>query len=414
MKCCVAFALGCITLATPRPLALAQLPGSQAPDTPDLSSRSTLVAVPALVRSKSGELIYTLTVNDFVLTDDGVPQKLTLEQDTGGEPLALIVAIEIGGAGTREFEKFRGLAPMLESVVGNVPHKIAVVAFDSRPTLVQNFTPDANAAVAAILDLEPGCSREHHLDNCASPNAVHDLSLGDNGAAILDSLGFSVDLLRKQPPGYRRAILLVSETLDRGSHGTLEEALRTISDTNTTIYSIGFSTAKSEAAHYAYREFPTQSSEPKGSRLSLANHHPNPPNGCMGEDPDPDLDANPNKLVQAYDCLTQLAPPLALAKMAAIAATDSLRRNIPEAVARLSGGEYFKLTDAKSLERSLETISNHMPNRYVLSFQPQSPHPGLHVIGLQLRDYSNLEVKARRSYWADTEATSLDQPSIPH
>jgi hypothetical protein len=172
-----------------------------------------LVLVPALVRSRSGELIFTLSADDFVLTDDGVPQKLALDQDTGGEPLALVVAIEIGGAGTREFEKFRALAPMLESVVGNVSHKIAVVAFDSQPTVVQNFTPDANAAAAAILDLEPGCSREHHMDNCASPNAVHDLSLGDNGAAILDSLGFSVDLLRKQPPGYRRAILLVSETL---------------------------------------------------------------------------------------------------------------------------------------------------------------------------------------------------------
>ncbi len=106
----------------------------------------------------------------------------------------------------------------------------------------------------------------------------------------------------------------------------------------------------------------------------------------MGKDPNPDLDANPNKLVQAYDCLTQLAPPLALAKMAAIAATDSLRRNIPETVARLTGGEYFKLTNAKGLERNLEAISNHVPNRYVLSFQPQSPHPGLHVIGLQLRN----------------------------
>ena len=407
MKWHAALALACITLATSKPLALAQLPVSQAPA---LSAHSTLVLVPALVRSRSGELIYTLSADDFVLTDDGVPQKLTLEQDTGGEPLALVVAIEIGGAGTREFEKFRALAPMLESVVGNVSHKIAVVAFDSQPTVVQNFTPDANAAAAAILDLEPGCSREHHMDNCASPNAVHDLSLGDNGAAILDSLGFSVDLLRKQPPGYRRAILLVSETLDRGSHLTLEEALRAISDTNTAIYSIGFSTAKSEAAHYGYRELSTQS----GDQMPFENHHPNPPNGCMSKDPNPDLDANPNKLVQGYDCLTQLAPPLALVKMAAIAATDGLRRNIPETVARLTGGEYFKLTDAKSVERSLVTISNHLPNRYVLSFQPQSPHPGLHVIGLQLRNYSDIEVTARSSYWADTEVTPPDTSSMPH
>ena len=287
---------------------------------------------------------------------------------------------------------------MLESIVGNVRHKVAVVTFDSQPTLLQDFTTDIDTAADAIRTLTPGCTRQHHLNNCAAPGAIHNVDLGDNGAAILDSLGFSVDLLRKQPLGYRRAILLISETLDRGSQLKLEDALREISDTNSVIYSIGYSTGKSEAAHYAARELPTQ---PGG--LWMENHHPNPPHGCMGKDPDPDPDATHNKAIQAYDCLTQLVPPLALAKMAAIAATDGLRQNVPETVARLTGGEYFKLTDAKSLEHDLASISNHMPNRYMLSFQPQSPHAGLHVIGLHLRDYSNLEVTARSSYWADTE-----------
>jgi VWFA-related protein len=385
----------------------ASLPSAQ---TSLLSTRSTLVLVPALVRGKTGDLVYMLTASDFVLTDDGIPQKLTLEQDTGGEALALVVAIEIGGAGAREFNKFPSiappLAPMLESIIGNVPHKVAVVTFDSKPTLLQDFTSNIDTAANAIRTLTPGCSRQHHLDDCASPLATHDVGLGDNGAAILDSLGFSVDLLRNQPTNYRRAILLISETLDRGSHLTIEEALRAISDTNTAIYSIGFSTGKSEAAHYASRELPTQ---PGG--LWMANHHPNPTGGCMSKnDPDPDPDATHNRAIQAYDCLTQLAPPLALAKMAAIAAGDGLRRNIPEAVARLTGGEYFKLTNPANLEQDFATISNHIPNRYVLSFQPQSPHPGLHAVSLSVPGYAKLQVTARTSYWADAESTpSIDR-----
>lgn len=286
---------------------------------------------------------------------------------------------------------------MLESIIGNVPHKVAVVTFASQPTLLQPFTSNTNTAADAIRTLTPGCTRQHHLDDCASPLAIHNVALGDNGAAVLDSLGYAVDLLRNQPPEYRRAILLISETLDRGSHLTLEQALRAISDTNTTIYSIGFSTGKSEAAHYASRELPTQ---PGG--LWMENHHPNPPGGCMSkDDPDPDPDATHNRAVQAYDCLTQLAPPLALAKMAAIVATDGLRRNIPETVAHLTGGEYFKLTNPANLERDLATISNHIPNRYILSFQPQSPHPGLHAVTLAAPGYAKLQVTARTSYWAD-------------
>jgi VWFA-related protein len=382
------------------------------PPLPTLSTHSSLVLVPALVRTRAGELVYTLKASDFTLTDDGVPQKLSLEQDTGGEPLALVVVLEIGGAGAREFNMFSTIAPpmapMLEFILGNVPHKVAVVTFDSQPSLLQDFTPDIDTAASAMRSLAPDCTRQHHLNHCASPLAVRDVPLGDNGAAILDSIQFSVDLLRKQPPSYRRAILLVSETLDRGSHIGIDEAVRAISDTNTVIYSIAFSTGKSEAAHYAARELPTQP-----GALWMENHHPNPPHGCMGKDPDPDADATHNKAIQAYDCATQLLPPLALAKMAAIVATDGLKRNVPETVARLTGGEYFKLTNAKNLDRDLATISNHIPNRYIHSFQPQSPHPGLHALDLQLKSYPSHRLTFRDGYWADPTTDSSRRAATP-
>jgi VWFA-related protein len=365
MKLAAAIALACI------PTALAQVPASPTAQDTILSTRSTLIVVPALVRNKAGELVFTLSAKDFVLTDDGIEQKITLEEDTGGEPLALIVVVETGGAGARQLDKYHTLGTMIDSIAGNVKHKIAVVEFDSEPRLFQSFTSDPNTVQDAMDGLTPG----------------------DNGTAILDGLAFALDLLRKQPPEYRRAILLLSETVDRSSHTKLSDALNTISDTNTAIYSIGFSTGRSEASHYAARELPTQS-----GGLGWENPHPNPPHGCMGKDPDPDPDASTNKAIQAYDCLTQLAPPLALAKMAALIAMNGLRTNIPESVATLTGGEFFKLGDRRSLEHSLLTISNHMPNRYVLTFQPQSPHPGLHAINLRLPNYPGLTITARSSY----------------
>jgi len=366
------------------PVALAQTPvdsapraaADQAPATqaPTLNASSTLVLVPALVRTKAGDLVFTLKANDFTLTDDGVTQKLRLEQGTGGEPLVLVVDIEGGGAGVRELDKYGALAPMIESVVGDVPHLVAVVGFDSSPVVVQDFTPDIGLAAHGI-------------------QALIDDNNGDNGAAILDSVGFSVDLLRKQPLEYRRAILLVSETNDHGSQMKLADALRAISDTNTAIYSIGFSSGRDEIKHE--------------SAKALGDSTPGPARGCMSRDPnDPQVDLTKSAAAQAYDCLGLLAPPLRIAKAAAIAAFEGFQRNTPETVAHLTGGEYFKLTNAKSLERDLHTISNHMPNRYVLSFQPQSPHPGLHAIALSLPNYKNLEVTARSSYWAEVGASA--------
>ncbi|MGD0735876.1 MAG: VWA domain-containing protein [Terracidiphilus sp.] len=356
---------------------------AQTPPQTQLRVESTVVLVPALVRTADGKVVFTLKADDFKVTDDGVPQQLTLDQDTDNEPLALVVAVETGGAGASKLDDYRNLDAAFSAVVGDVPHRIAVVAYDSVPTLVRGFTPDTDAAAAALANLDAG----------------------DKGAAILDALSFSVDLLRKQPPAYRRAILLISETLDRDSQTKMDDALRAISDTNTAIYSLAFSSGKADAAHYADRELPIHPGGNAGG-VSFENAHPGPPHGCMGKDPDPD--ATQNKAVQAFDCLGLLAPPLALAKMAAIRVADGLARNVPETVAQLTGGEYFKFENSKSLERSLFTISHHVPNRYVLSFHPQSPHVGFHAIELKLKDYPELHVTARSGYWVD-EAPEVRQ-----
>jgi hypothetical protein len=131
----------------------------------------------------------------------------------------------------------------------------------------------------------------------------------------------------------------------------------------------------------------------------------------MSRDPnDPNVDLTKSAAAQAYGCLELLAPPLALARAAAIAVFDGLQKNIPETVARLTGGEYFKLGSEKNLERDLQTISNHIPNRYVLSFQPLSPHAGFHAIELRAPGYVGLTVEARNGYWADSEAAASAHP----
>ena len=129
----------------------------------------------------------------------------------------------------------------------------------------------------------------------------------------------------------------------------------------------------------------------------------------MSRDPnDPEVDLNKSVAAQAYDCLTVLAPPLALARAAYVAVRSSLEKNIPETAAHLTGGEYFSLGKEKTFERDLLAISNHIPNRYVLSFQPQAPHSGFHAIKVTLPDYTGLEVSARNGYWANPS------PIAPH
>src|SRR5271170_657805 len=100
------------------PTALAQGPPPATQPASVLTTRSTLIVVPALVRNKAGNLVFTLSAKDFVVTDDGIEQKLTLEEDTGGEPVALVIAVETGGAGARQLDKYHTLGTMIDSLVG--------------------------------------------------------------------------------------------------------------------------------------------------------------------------------------------------------------------------------------------------------------------------------------------------------
>jgi len=347
------------------PMVLAQSPAPASQEAPIVSTRTTLVLVPALVLDKNGEPIFALTAKDFTVTDDGIEQAVRVEEDTDSQPLALVVVVETGGAGAGQLGKYRDLGTWVETIVGNVPHMVALVSFDSTAKVVQGFTPDLDQIGAGLGGL----------------------SAGDNGAAVLDGLNFAVNMIRKQPPTYRRAILLVSERVDQGSTTSFDEALRAISDTNTAIYTLGFSSTKAVGK--------------KTAAHTLADSRPGPAGGCMAKDPD---DPDQNKLNQAFDCLSLLVPPLRLAKAAAEMGVEGMRRNVPESVAELTGGEYFSFKDARGIDRDLLAISHHLPNRYVLSFQPTDPHAGFHTIGLKLKSYPKLDVTARNGYWVDEEA----------
>ena len=334
-----------------------------------LTSQSTLVLVPVLVRQHdSNEAVFSLGSQDFTVTDDGVPQKIHLQSDPDLQPLALVIVAQTGGVGVDHIRDYSDLDAVLDAVIGAVPHKVAVVAFDSSPHDVQRFTSDMGLVSNALSNLEDG----------------------DRGAAVLDALSYGIDMLREAPPSYRRAILFISQSLDAGSQTTLDQAVQAIDETNTTIYSLAFSVSKTEAKHEAAK-IPLPGGTPYGDT-------PYGPGGCMGYGNDPD--AHGNRRVQALDCLEDLAPPLRLARMAYYEARDGLKRNVPEAVARQTGGEYFDFKDNKSLVKRLELISNDMPAYYVLSFSPATPTPGLHALSVTVPANPTLTINARKAYWA--------------
>ncbi|MGH9496223.1 MAG: VWA domain-containing protein [Candidatus Sulfotelmatobacter sp.] len=334
-------------------------------DQPTLSVRSTLVEVPILVKTKGGEVVFQLTADEFLLTDNGVPQHLLLNEDTDSQPLALAIVVETGGAGARHLIDYRQLDSILDGLIGNVEHRVAVIGFDSVPHLLMPFTPRTADASRQLANLDEG----------------------DQGAAILDGVASATVQLRTQPTRYRRAILLLSETIDQGSRATLDEALRLISDTNTTMYSFSFSSTRSAVSHEASK---------------LNGSEPGPEHGCLARNgADPEYEGHYSK--QVLDCISQLAPPLRLATMTFLTARNALRTKTAESIAQLAGGEFFHYHDGKDLKAGLIALSNDIPNYYVVNFRPTTPTPGMHALHVEARGRPQLVLNSRREYWIDDD-----------
>ena len=343
--------------------------------TPTLTVRSTLVLAPVLVKSKGGQVVFRLTADDFLLTDNGVPQDIKLVDDTDSQPLALAIVVETGGAGAGHLADYRQLDAILDALVGGVEHRVALIGFDSEPHLLTPFTPDTAVASGRLARLHEG----------------------DQGGAILDGVAFAVEQLRAQPARYRRAILLLSETIDHGSKTTLGDALRLISNTNTTMYSFAFSSTTAAVSHEA-----SKFGQVSVGGWSGKPAEPGPPHGCFSrEGADAEYQGHYSK--QVLDCISQLVPPLRLATMAFLTARSALRTNAAEAVAQLTGGEYFHFHDVKDLKPGLIAVSNDVPNYYVLSFRPTSLTPGLHALHVEIQNHPHVVLKSRAEYWVDSD-----------
>jgi VWFA-related protein len=333
-------------------------PAQNNSSTTTLRTGTSLVVVPALVQTSDRELVFSLTADDFVLTDNGVPQRVTLEEDVS-RPLSLVVLMQTGGAARSQFKNYDNLETMLAAILGGAPNMVSIVNFDSRIEGASPFTTDISQWRDAINHPDPG----------------------NSGAAIYDGLDFALDLLKQQPASTRRAILLISQAHDDGSKTSIKDVIRTMGETDTAVYSITFSAEKA-ALKQAFN-----GSAHLNKPLTVGG----PPPTMVGSGT---FTTEGPEQFQAY---FNLGAPLGLA-------FGAMRKNLSAEVANLSGGEASSFDNKVQLDEALGTLINHLRNSYILSFSPSSRVPGLHTLQVRLAHHPDMLVTARTNYWS-AEAT---------
>ena len=195
---------------------------------PTLRITTKEVLVPTLVENKDGGILYGLKGDDFVVEDNGVPQKVHVQEEMDTAPVALVVAVEQGGVSALEFDKVAKLGPLLDLFLAEPRSEAALVGFDSEPHLMRDFGRSGEDLNQALRTMQPG----------------------DGGDAILDTISYAVDLLQTQPKEFRRVLLLISEERDHGSkHTKAEQVIKKIGESDVLVLTVSFSPIQAEFAH---------------------------------------------------------------------------------------------------------------------------------------------------------------------
>ncbi len=336
--CSIRFAVPALMSAT-LVAAAQQLPPVEPPqpmpvphsDAPTLRVTANEVLVPTLVEKRGGGVVYGLKPSDFVLEDNGVAQKIRVQEEMDTAPVSLVVAVEEGGVSVLEFDKLAKLGPLLDQFLADGRSQAALVGFDSKPHLIRDFTHTSEEINEALKHLEPG----------------------NGGDAILDTVSYAVDLLESQPKEYRRVLLLIGEERDHGSkHTKPAQLIQKIGESDVLVLSVSFSPAKAELLH-----------DIKDS----------------GNDRTMSMISSLFMLVQAF------------------------KKNVAKEVAHMSGGEYTTFTGDKGFEARVMESAKHARNRYLITFSPSDPTPGLHTIRVRTAEDYGARVVARANYWRTAE-----------
>jgi VWFA-related protein len=306
------------------------LPSSQN-EAPTVRVTTNEVLVPTLVEKSGGGVLYGLKQSDFVLEDNGVQQKIRVQEEMDTAPVVLVVAVEEGGVSALEFDKVAKLAPLLDLFVSDPRSQVALMGFDSRPHLIHDYTHSSDDLDDALQHLEPG----------------------DGGAAILDTVSSAVDLLELQPKEFRRVLLLVSEERDHGSkHTKPVQLIQKIGRSDVLVLSVSFSPSRAELLH--------------------------------------DLkDSGDDRTLSMVSAL--------------VTAVKAFKKNVAKEVAQESGGEYMTFTRDKAFEQRVVDAAKHVRNRYLITFSPSSPAPGLHTIHVRTTQDYGARIVARANYWLQSE-----------
>jgi VWFA-related protein len=326
-------------------------------DIPTIGVKVRYVLVPTTVVDKdNGDYINGLSASDFQLLDNDRPQRI--ESDVTQQPLSLVLVVQANSEVEPMLPKIRRMGLLLHGLVTGEGGDVAVLGFDHRMQLIQDFTKDPDK-----------------LDD-----SMQKINAGSSTASLIDAVMSADRMLKDHDPQNvrRRVILLLSRNVDKGSETHLQEAVHAMQFDNVIVYCVDMS-----KAFTAFFKKPD---------------YPRPANGGVPPEALPNLRGNgayseTDVIKQQNGNVLNGVPPIYRS------IRDLFKKTPAEAFTYFTGGKVYSFAGEKGLEAAITDIGKELNSQYLLSYNPNNKNePGFHTIKVVI-DRPRLDIRTRPGYW---------------
>jgi len=341
------------TQATPAP------PSSSAQEPGEYTIRTTIaeVVAPVIVLSRDGDYVNNIQPYEFHLFDDDKEQNINVY--TSFAPISLVLLIQSNSHVDSILPQVNKIGGLIGPQVIGDDGETALIAYDSRVRLLQDFTTDRNKITQAVKKIQAGSESNR----------------------MVDAVAEATRMLRTRTRLRRRIILLIGETRDMGSEMRAREVMIDLQLSNTTLYSVDMS-----------RFITTLMAQPKAAR-------PDPLPPAMYPLPS-GVPATPNNVQQMYG-INSRAEFLPLMMEIFLDAKAIFKANPVELFTKATGGTEFGFHSQRTLEDALTLIGERLHSEYTVSYTPNNRvKSGFHAIRVEVTDHPNVDkVITRLGYY---------------
>ena len=339
--------------------------GGQA-QAPPLTVHVKVVNVLATVRDKKGAIVRNLNQDDFELKEDDRPQTIRYFSHETDLPLTLGLLVDTSMSQRRVLGEERDAsATFLDQVLRVDKDQAFVIHFDREVELLQDLTSSRQKLQAALGLLQvPSRSDQDHGNSPGSgqgqgggPGGRGRGGYGGGGTTLYDAIYLaSNDIMAKQ--GGRKALIVLSDGVDRNSKKTLASAIEAAQRADTLVYSILFTPEEGYGGGgggYGHHGM--------GGGMGGGGHH-------GGGYPHPQ-ESRPDG------------------------------KKILERLTKETGGRFFEASKKHRIDETFSQIQEELRNQYSLGYTPDPPNagPGYHKITLTTKK-KDLIVQARDGYYS--------------